>query len=73
MAHYACDCWDAEALTSYGWLEIVGIANRSAYDLTAHSKATGVDLKVRETLKEPINVEQTTLTKEASKEIMKAL
>ncbi|XP_047738041.1 uncharacterized protein LOC108676583 [Hyalella azteca] len=23
MAHYACDCWDAEALTSYGWVECV--------------------------------------------------
>ncbi len=41
MAHYARECWDAEALTSFGWIEIVGIANRSAYDLTAHIKATG--------------------------------
>merc|ERR1712194_25026 len=49
MAHYASDCWDAESLTSYGWLEIVGIANRAAFDLTAHAKATKVDLKVRET------------------------
>lgn len=23
MAHYACDCWDAELLTSYGWIEFV--------------------------------------------------
>lgn len=73
MAHYACECWDAEAETSYGWLEIVGIANRSAFDLTAHSKATGVDLQIRETLKEPIEVEETKLTKDAAKEIMKAL
>lgn len=41
MAHYACDCWDAECLTSYGWLECVGCADRSAYDLTAHAVATG--------------------------------
>uniref|UniRef100_A0AAV2L786 Glycine--tRNA ligase n=1 Tax=Knipowitschia caucasica TaxID=637954 RepID=A0AAV2L786_KNICA len=34
MAHYACDCWDAESLTSYGWIEIVGCADRSCYDLT---------------------------------------
>ncbi|EER03872.1 glycyl-tRNA synthetase, putative [Perkinsus marinus ATCC 50983] len=25
MAHYACDCWDAEALLSYGWTEINGV------------------------------------------------
>lgn len=44
MAHYAKECWDAEALTSVGWLEIVGIANRSAFDLEAHIKATGQEL-----------------------------
>jgi len=38
MAHYACDCWDAELLTSYGWIECVGCADRSAYDLSQHSK-----------------------------------
>jgi glycyl-tRNA synthetase len=44
MAHYASECWDAEALTSFGWLEIIGIANRSAYDLNAHINATGQEL-----------------------------
>lgn len=42
MAHYACDCWDAECLTSYGWIECVGCADRSAYDLGQHTKASGV-------------------------------
>lgn len=37
MAHYAADCWDAEIECSYGWIECVGIADRSAYDLRAHS------------------------------------
>jgi hypothetical protein len=37
MAHYAEDCWDAEVLCSYGWIECVGLADRSAYDLTAHA------------------------------------
>lgn len=37
MAHYAADCWDAEIESSYGWIECVGIADRSAYDLRAHS------------------------------------
>ncbi|KAI8829071.1 hypothetical protein BJ741DRAFT_624429 [Chytriomyces cf. hyalinus JEL632] len=54
MAHYASDCWDAEILSSYGWIECVGCADRSAYDLTAHSKATKEKLVVRESLPEPI-------------------
>lgn len=40
MAHYAADCWDAEIQSSYGWIECVGCADRSAYDLTQHSAAT---------------------------------
>jgi len=40
MAHYAADCWDAEIECSYGWIECVGIADRSAYDLRAHSVTT---------------------------------
>ncbi len=58
MAHYACDCWDAELLTSYGWIECVGCADRSAYDLTVHSKHTGTPLVVREALAEPVKVEE---------------
>ncbi|KAJ2556453.1 Glycine--tRNA ligase 1, mitochondrial, partial [Coemansia sp. RSA 1933] len=53
MAHYACDCWDAEIKTSYGWIECVGCADRSAYDLTVHSTFTGRKLCVRENLPEP--------------------
>ncbi|XP_072306983.1 glycine--tRNA ligase-like [Eucyclogobius newberryi] len=60
MAHYACDCWDAESLTSYGWIEIVGCADRSCYDLTCHSRATKVPLVAEKLLKEPkvVNVTQ---------------
>uniref|UniRef100_A0A6A7FPN5 Glycine--tRNA ligase n=1 Tax=Hirondellea gigas TaxID=1518452 RepID=A0A6A7FPN5_9CRUS len=60
MAHYACDCWDAECLTSYGWIECVGCADRSAYDLTCHAKATGVKLSVERPLPEPKDVETVT-------------
>ena len=49
----ACDCWDAEILMSSGWIECVGIADRSAYDLKVHSKATKIDLIARETYPEP--------------------
>lgn len=58
MAHYACDCWDAELLTSYGWIECVGCADRSAYDLTVHSKYTGTPLVVKQALAEPVKVEE---------------
>ena len=54
MAHYACDCWDAELLTSYGWVECVGCADRSAFDLGQHTKATGVKLVAEKKLKEPV-------------------
>ncbi|KZC10262.1 PREDICTED: glycine--tRNA ligase [Dufourea novaeangliae] len=57
MAHYACDCWDAECLTSYGWVECVGCADRSAYDLTQHTKATGVKLVAEKKLPAPKNVD----------------
>lgn len=59
MAHYACDCWDAECLTSYGWIECVGCADRSAYDLTQHTNATGVRLAAEKRLPEPKTVDVT--------------
>ncbi|KAL9098438.1 MAG: hypothetical protein Q9163_005899 [Psora crenata] len=58
MAHYAADCWDAELLTSSGWIECVGCADRSAYDLTVHAKKTGAPLCVREARKEPLKIEE---------------
>ncbi|KAL8969375.1 MAG: hypothetical protein Q9183_002023 [Haloplaca sp. 2 TL-2023] len=58
MAHYAADCWDAELLTSFGWIECVGCADRSAYDLTVHTKKTGAPLYVRETRSEPLKIEE---------------
>ncbi|XP_078521406.1 glycine--tRNA ligase [Lissotriton helveticus] len=60
MAHYACDCWDAETKTSYGWIEIVGCADRSCFDLLCHARATKVPLVAEKPLKEPktVNVVQ---------------
>ncbi|CAH8848827.1 unnamed protein product [Trichobilharzia szidati] len=57
MAHYACDCWDAECQTSYGWIECVGCADRSCYDLNQHSKATGTRLVAEKRLDEPQTVQ----------------
>ena len=58
MAHYAADCWDAELRTSYGWIECVGCADRSAYDLTVHARKTGAPLHVRERRAEPLRIEE---------------
>ncbi|KAI8544110.1 hypothetical protein RHMOL_Rhmol08G0269900 [Rhododendron molle] len=62
MAHYAADCWDAEIECSYGWIECVGIADRSAYDLRAHTDKSGVPLVAAEKFSEPIEVEKLVIT-----------
>lgn len=54
MAHYAVDCWDAECLTSHGWIECVGCADRSAYDLKQHSNASGFSLTAERKFSSPI-------------------
>ena len=46
-AHYATDCWDAEVFSGrFGWVETVGIADRTDYDLTAHGTASGTPMTV---------------------------
>ena len=41
MAHYASDCWDCELFGEHGWIEAVGIANRTCHDLLAHEEHSG--------------------------------
>ena len=42
LAHYAEDCWDAEVFSGrFGWVETVGIADRTDYDLRAHETQSG--------------------------------
>ncbi|AGI48068.1 glycyl-tRNA synthetase, dimeric type [Thermoplasmatales archaeon BRNA1] len=53
MAHYANDCWDAEALLSIGWTEITGIADRGAWDLSRHGQFSGTDLSHFKKFDEP--------------------
>ena len=62
MSHYAKDCWDAEIEMSYGWIECVGHADRSCYDLEEHSKASKIDLIAAEKLDEPIVEEYAKIT-----------
>ncbi|KAI3945747.1 hypothetical protein MKW98_023021 [Papaver atlanticum] len=57
MAHYAADCWDAEIKCSYGWMECVGIADRSAFDLRANSEKSGTPLVAHEKFSAPKEVE----------------
>ena len=57
MAHYASDCWDAEILGSYGWVECVGIAHRGCYDLESHENATGRTLRARREFSQPKVIE----------------
>ena len=58
MAHYAKDCWDAEALLSYGWTEIVGIADRGCWDLSRHIKFSGTDMTAFRRYDEPKEIEK---------------
>ncbi|MCO5381938.1 MAG: glycine--tRNA ligase [Methanosarcina barkeri] len=54
MAHYAIDCWDAEIETDrFGWVEIVGIADRTDYDLKAHARVSKTELYVYVEYDEP--------------------
>jgi len=47
MAHYAIDCWDVEVKTErYGWVEIIGIADRTDFDLKSHAEHSNEDLRV---------------------------
>ncbi len=57
MAHYADDCWDAEVLLSYGWTEMVGIADRTDYDLRRHMEHSGDKLGAMRRYSEPREIE----------------
>jgi len=44
LAHYARACSDIEYKFPFGWSELEGIANRTDFDLTQHTKHSGKDL-----------------------------
>ena len=57
LAHYATECWDAELYSErFGWVECVGIADRSAYDLNAHIVSSNVDMYALRPFEEPREV-----------------
>jgi len=56
-AHYAVDCWDAEVHSDrFGWVEIVGIADRTDYDLRSHARHSGTSMTVFVPYDEPKQV-----------------
>ncbi|MGB9938007.1 MAG: glycine--tRNA ligase [Methanobacterium sp.] len=59
MAHYAIDCWDVEVYTErYGWVEIIGIADRTDFDLKSHTKHSNEELTVFIEYDEPKTVKK---------------
>ncbi len=66
-AHYATDCWDAEVETSYGWIEVVGIADRTDYDLKKHSEYSGEDLTIFVPYTQPVKVKRRRLVPKMNK------
>lgn len=63
-AHYASDCWDAEADISESdedWLEIAGFSYRGCYDLSKHGKHSGNEreFSIFKEYDEPIVKEET--------------
>ena len=65
-AHYAENCWDAEADVSApgedpDWIELAGIANRGTYDLSHHEAATDEQYSVFSAYEEPRTVERATV------------
>ncbi|MCL1978897.1 MAG: glycine--tRNA ligase [Methanomassiliicoccaceae archaeon] len=57
MAHYAMDCWDAEVLLSYGWIEVTGVADRGCWDLSRHAEFSGTELTHFKKFDEPKEME----------------
>ncbi len=45
-AHYASDSWDAEAIIDNEWFEIVGVANRTDFDLKNHDRDSRESMKI---------------------------
>lgn len=65
-AHYAVDCWDAEAKLSGDWIELAGFAYRSDYDLGKHHQHSDDSYTVFNAYDEPITAERATVDPDMS-------
>ncbi|MFC6725075.1 glycine--tRNA ligase, partial [Halobium palmae] len=57
-AHYAADCWDAEAELDGDWVEIAGFSYRSDYDLSKHAEHSEESYTVFRQYDEPKTVDR---------------
>ena len=65
-AHYAADCWDAEAEVDGNWIEVTGFAYRSDYDLGKHDEYADDEYAVFRQYDEPITREVVTVDPDMS-------
>jgi len=70
-AHYAADCWDAEADVSApgedpDWIELAGFADRGDYDLSKHGAHSDEAFTVFRQYDEPRTVERATVDPDMS-------
>ncbi|AQL42787.1 glycine--tRNA ligase [Halorientalis sp. IM1011] len=66
LAHYAADCWDAEAEIGGDWIEITGFAYRGDYDLSKHGEYADDDFTIFKQYDDPITVERATVDPDMS-------
>jgi glycyl-tRNA synthetase len=66
LAHYAADCWDAEAELGGDWVEITGFAYRSDYDLSKHGAHSDEEFTLFKQYDEPKTVERATVDPDMS-------
>ena len=66
LAHYATDCWDAEAEVAGDWVEISGFAYRADYDLSKHAEHSDAEFSVFRQFEEPRRVERATVDPDMS-------
>jgi len=57
-AHYAADCWDAEAEVGGDWIELAGFAYRGDYDLSRHAAHADDEFTVFQQYDESVTVER---------------
>jgi glycyl-tRNA synthetase len=66
LAHYASDCWDAEALVEDDWVELEGIAARADYDLSKHAAHANDSFTLFREYDEPVTAERATVDPDMS-------
>lgn len=46
LSHYSSETWDIEYNYPWGWKELLGVANRTNFDLTQHGKVSDKEMSV---------------------------